>query len=311
MEIYAPVIIPTLCRFEHFKRCVESLSRCTHADKTELIIGLDYPAKEAHVEGYKAIKAYLEKGIRGFKKVTVIEYSENQGVSINYKNCTDYAYSLYDSLIFSEDDNEFSPNFLDFINKGLSKYRDSEQIVAVCGYAYPVDIEDYPNSTYLSHNYSAWGCGFWKHKQKEYENKLTFEETKTILKKPSLLIKILRIKPTLLFSLYRMVKNNKKKGDTNRELYNIVYNHLCVFPRISLVRNWGHDGSGVNCYRMESQMFVNQQIDTATSFDLDDKIELLPKKYNKRLRKYFGDRPLDFFRRFSKGILKAMGLWKR
>ena len=39
--IYYPVCIPTLNRYEHLKACVESLQRCTHADKTELIIGLD------------------------------------------------------------------------------------------------------------------------------------------------------------------------------------------------------------------------------------------------------------------------------
>lgn len=39
---YYPVLIPTLNRFQHFKECVESLAVCTHADKTELLIGLDY-----------------------------------------------------------------------------------------------------------------------------------------------------------------------------------------------------------------------------------------------------------------------------
>ena len=56
---YAPVVIPTLCRFEHFKRCVDSLSRCIHANQTELIIGLDYPHKESHVESHSKILDYL------------------------------------------------------------------------------------------------------------------------------------------------------------------------------------------------------------------------------------------------------------
>ena len=40
----APVIIPTLCRYDHFKRLMESLNKCTWADKTDVYIGLDYPA---------------------------------------------------------------------------------------------------------------------------------------------------------------------------------------------------------------------------------------------------------------------------
>ena len=48
---YAPILIPTLNRYEHFKRCVESLAKCTHAEKTELVIGLDYPPSERYQKG--------------------------------------------------------------------------------------------------------------------------------------------------------------------------------------------------------------------------------------------------------------------
>ena len=55
---YAPVLIPTLCRYEHFKRCIESLSACTGAEHTDVYIGLDYPAKESHRAGYEQIKNF-------------------------------------------------------------------------------------------------------------------------------------------------------------------------------------------------------------------------------------------------------------
>ena len=41
---YYPIVIPTLNRYEHFKKCVESLARNTHADKTELIVGVRLPS---------------------------------------------------------------------------------------------------------------------------------------------------------------------------------------------------------------------------------------------------------------------------
>ena len=76
---YYPVIIPTLCRYEHLKRCVDSLAQNTHADKTELIISLDYPAKESHREGYEKILTYIDS-IKGFKKVTCLKQDHNVGV---------------------------------------------------------------------------------------------------------------------------------------------------------------------------------------------------------------------------------------
>lgn len=58
--IYAPIYIPTLCRYEHFKQCIESLAQCDGASETEVYVALDYPAKESHLEGYEKIKTYLE-----------------------------------------------------------------------------------------------------------------------------------------------------------------------------------------------------------------------------------------------------------
>ena len=78
IKFFAPVIIPTLCRYDHFKQCIESLSKCTLANKTEIYVGLDYPVKEEHWDGYKKIKSYLDSvGNMGFKKLIVIEREHN------------------------------------------------------------------------------------------------------------------------------------------------------------------------------------------------------------------------------------------
>lgn len=50
---YAPVIIPVLCRYKHFTKCIESLKNNGWAKYTDIYIGLDYPAKDSHVKGYK------------------------------------------------------------------------------------------------------------------------------------------------------------------------------------------------------------------------------------------------------------------
>ena len=47
--IYAPILIPTLCRAEHFIRCVESLKNNSWAKYTDVFIGLDYPPTEKYI----------------------------------------------------------------------------------------------------------------------------------------------------------------------------------------------------------------------------------------------------------------------
>ena len=121
---YAPVIIPTLCRFEHFKICIESLSNCTWAEYTEVYIGLDYPAKESHWDGYNQINDYLSLcGNLNFKKLHVIKrpYNYGFGAKGNLATLKNDILKISDRIIISEDDNIFSPNFLMYINNFFSK----------------------------------------------------------------------------------------------------------------------------------------------------------------------------------------------
>ena len=57
--IYAPVVIPTLNRYEHLRQCLESLSNCTLAEETEVYVALDYPPLEKYVEGWQKTREYL------------------------------------------------------------------------------------------------------------------------------------------------------------------------------------------------------------------------------------------------------------
>ena len=165
MDDFAPVLIPTLNRHVHFRCCVESLSVCTHADKTDLFIFLDYPLKDTHWEGYELIKAYLPN-IKGFKTVNVIKREKNYGAVENIIRALEYVFEKYDKMIFSEDDNVFSPNFLDYQNKCLDKFKDDKKVKVVCGYSCPIEISgNFKYDYYYSKHQIAWGMGIWKNKK--------------------------------------------------------------------------------------------------------------------------------------------------
>ena len=128
--IYAPVLIPTLNRHVHLKRCIDSLTRCIHAEKTDLFVALDYPLKEEHWDGYEKIREYL-KTVTGFKSLNIIERDVNFGASKNIRDARETIYQIYDRMILSEDDNEFAPGFLEFVNKGLEVYESHDDVLAV------------------------------------------------------------------------------------------------------------------------------------------------------------------------------------
>jgi len=286
---FAPVLIPTLNRFEHFKRCVESLSKCTYADKTDLYIALDYPLKETHWEGYNQIKEYIEN-LNGFNNVFIINREKNYGAANNLFDAQNSIFKKYDRMILSEDDNEFSPNFLAFVNWGLEKYKDDDRIFAICGYNYPIDMSGYDKDYYFNNVFSAWGCGIWKDKW-EYVQTNIFTETylDDIFKSKTKLIKLISNKIRIIPNLKKCKNDKIILGDVLISSYLYLYDILCVFPKISKVRNWGHDGSGINCGTMtDNNIFNRQEIDNNTDFISNTDIQVQVDKYtHAKLRKYF------------------------
>lgn len=281
MEKYAPVIIPTLCRYEKLKLLIQSLLKNSYAKDTELVVGLDYPPSEKYEEGHRLIREYLPS-VTGFGKVTIIEHSENKGALRNEAFLIDYVYSLgYDRCIFTEDDNEFSPNFLEYMNKGLTKYRQCPEVFSISGYNYPIDMGNYDKNIWASYKFSAWGCGFWKEKRLT----VTKKELVRFVLKPTHFFKILFNLPVKLFILPVMLSRHDIYGDSCYEVYSCVNNWVSIFPTLSKVRNWGRDGSGLHGQTDNDDPCYNQLIDTATTFDFDD-IELKSMK-NKEMDRYF------------------------
>lgn len=271
--IYYPVIIPTLNRFQHFKECVESLSKCTHADKTELVIGLDYPPSDKYKEGWKLIKNFIPT-ITGFGKVTFFEHRTNLGASGNEIFLKNYVFEKYDAYIFSEDDNIFSPCFLDYMNKCLEKYKDDNQIFCICGCLEPniSKLLTHTNNTNsivkIIGNMSAYGEGIWKKKELELQKKFPEDFRKYIFSSRVRILKLLKC-PIKLNHNYYWLKNNPKLNcicDFTRNAWMVLNNQVNILPSISLVKNLGFDGSGLNCgnnieeqKRMESMIISNDK----------------------------------------------------
>lgn len=241
-----PVLIPTLNRYEHFRRCVESLSRCTHAEETELVIGLDYPPSEKYREGYEKIKAYIPQ-ITGFKKVTCIKREYNYGAVNNSTDLTSRYFKIYDAIIFSEDDIEFAPCFLDFMDKALDMYKDEPKVRSVCGYVPEYLYRNLSLSTiFINPHSSAWGIGLWRDKEKEFRL-IPYEYYLNVLKSFKSSMKILVTYPRELGLLQYMVTRKLVWGDVMRSIPQLLNGTFQVRPSMSLTRNWGYDGSGLNC----------------------------------------------------------------
>lgn len=261
-ERLAPIIIPTLNRYEHFKNCVESLKKDKLASQTELIIGLDYPPSEKYVNGYNSIKDYIPT-ICGFKEVIVLESKTNLGPIENVNRLKEYVKNKnYDSYIFTEDDNVFSSCFLQFINDALNKYRFDRNILSISGYSHK-ECYSFPSRFYFTYDSCAWGLGCWINKENAldniFDNNEYFEQK---IRNYKSLFYILKNYPSLLLMLLYVM--NIPRCDVKRTVYNIFEKTYQFRPVISLVRNCGQDGSGlhsgINKTLQEQDIYENDEL---------------------------------------------------
>jgi len=283
---FAPILIPTLCRYTHLKRCVESLAKCTHADKTDLFIALDYPIKDEQWEGYNKIKEYVNR-IEGFNKVTIIKREKNYGAIKNEMEATELISKNYNSIIFSEDDNEFSPNFLDYIDKGLEKYEEDSKIIAICGnrgiFKSPID---YNSNYFIVKRFSAWGYGTWFHKK--YRTIYSPEELKSFLKNKDMRKRLKFYFKNHYYTVMTYIMNKKPIwGDGAIVLEMLAQDTFCVFPTKSLVRNYGHDGSGVHGGYIQDSPYSKVEIDNRPTFDYIGEAPINDPRYMQLIRDYY------------------------
>lgn len=302
MKKYYPLFIPTLCRYKHLKRCIESLSNCYRADEIDCYIALDYPLKESHKEGYNQICNYLENANLSFHKTVIVKREKNYGAIRNYSEMKNYIQRNYDEYIFSEDDNEFSPAFLDYIISGLEIYKDNPSVIAISGFSLPSYHKYVKDSTFFMHGFNAWGYATWNRKEQELLNHGD-SYYQNILSSPSLLFKLFVKSPISVGALAEMYLKKQSWTDYKWSIYAMMENKLQLRPAVSLVRNWGFDGSGEHCGN--NCGIEKYPISPSTKFDMNPSIPICANAKIVKLSKYdcFSHRPLSFMKQLVKIII--------
>lgn len=295
--IYAPVGIPTLCRVEHLKRLINSLKKNSWAKYTELYIGIDYPPDERCEKGYLQICEYLDRGIDGFLKVNTFFHKENLGSYENGKFLKRKMKEKYDRYIMTEDDNIFSPNFLEYMDKMLDYYESDSEIIAIGGHN-PLFETNISKDALLKVNmlYDGWGEGCWVRKTEEMDHKIDIQYLENILKRISKSIYLRRKNRNLFYELVNAIAFRKgAMFGKNEKLYNIdqvlsIYmidtKKYMICPVYSKVRNTGDDGTGE--HGGNDNKWGKQEIDNGDSFDISANMTIIDeRKIKRQLRKKF------------------------
>lgn len=310
ISTFAPVLIITLNRFEHFVQCVSSLQSCLYADQTDLYLAIDYPANDRHKEGHQRILDYVPT-IQGFKSVNIIKREFNYGILKNYYDALNSILEKHDRMLFSEDDNVFSPDYLNFMNQCLTVYENHENVFTVCGYNYPVEIpSSFGTISYLWSGHSAWGFGLWRNKwQKiDWRDDRAFHVLKKFLNNPLNVVRYVAIANHYLESMVTILKMKRANGDGYICLQQFIKGWYSVFPSESRVRNTGHDGSGSHCSADNQEQFTLQSLYTGThNYRIEPTLDV-DQEVARTLYAYFKKDRLVLFKEYIKLILERVKL---
>lgn len=278
MKIY-PVCIITCNRIDHLKECIESLQKNLLAKDTDLYISVDCPPSEKYLEGYNKVVEYLDSGIEGFKNVYIFKQERNLGHELNCYWLEDKVFETHDAFIYTEDDNVFSPNFLEYCNKCIEKHKDDPKCYGICGHLYPVKFEHGKNNIVKMYNdFDAWGYAVFKDRTLAARKYILGEEFINARKNRKLMRKLLNRNVRLFCyyvdNLYKSVKVMRSDAGMTR-MFDITMAIYCIFndmynviPIESKARNNGWDGSGFNCAPgTDAYKWSDQPIDQNNEFE--------------------------------------------
>lgn len=282
MEVkeYAPIIIPTLNRYEHLRQVLGSLEKCTGVDKTEIYISIDYPPNEKYVEGYKKVKELVENyDFSAFKAYHICCQEKNLGACGNSDFLVDLMIEKgYKKYIYTEDDNVFSNNFLEYINKNLEEFKEEKRLFAVCGFS-DTAHEKGENNLLATDAFSGYGFGQWIDRIQEVREWLKRENLEKMLwddntrkffyeekyKKYWILIRALLEKQNGWNPLFIDRQGKFELIDHIYLLFMEEKGMFCIYPTVSKVRNIGCDGSGLHVF--ENARFDEVEVDESDSYE--------------------------------------------
>jgi hypothetical protein len=263
---YSPVLISVYNRLDHLKTCIDSLRRNPISSETDLYVVSDAASKASDELKIRSVREYIGH-VQGFKNVSAINRERNWGSFLSVKNSIDDVIGKYGKIIFLEDDNIVSPNFLNFLNDGLDFYQDDISIFSISAYNFPIEIpKTYKNYIYKWQGFNAWGVGFWESRWKLVDWNLPgIKELRKARRRLD------QVAEHLYWLLLDDIEQNKVTIDAIVSYYIINKKLYSIFPLSSKVRNTGHEGSGEHCG--VDEQYSQQAIDSGAEYQLIKSIE--------------------------------------
>ncbi len=241
---YAPVALFVYNRPKHARQTVEALLSNSGAIQTAIYVFSDAPRDASASQAVADVRSYIHS-IDGFKSVTIIERETNYGLARSIIEGVTQLCEKYGRVIVLEDDLVTSPNFLAFMNDALMRYENENRVMQVAGYMFPMDLKIREDALLLPF-ISSWGWATWQRAWRHFD--ADANDYEKLAMNRNLIKKFDLDGHYSYFKMLRKQQSGKSESWAIRWYLSVfMHNGLALYPKKTLVRNIGFDGSGVNC----------------------------------------------------------------
>ncbi len=218
-------------RPSHFKRVLISLE---NYKINNLIIFIDGPKNKKDIINQDYIKFMIKNST--IRNIKVKFNSKNIGLSKSIINGINHLSKKFEKFIILEDDCVPYSYFFKYFDYCFKNYTKDNNINSICSFQFPELINKSSNELNILSlpHFIPWGWGTWSKKWEQYKK----SKISKYKNHPNFLKKFNNIK-------YR--KNQKQNiWSLDYILYQYHHDKKSLYPNISLLKNIGFDGSGIN-----------------------------------------------------------------
>ena len=245
----SPIALFAYNRPEKLRIAIESLANNELSGASDLYVFVDGPKSTKDTYLIQDVIKIIQ-GAKGFKSINLHTSEMNLGLANSVRKGIDFVLSLAPTVVVIEDDLIMAPSFLQYVNDGLSRFKNDNRVASIQGYQYPI-MPPLQNAVALR-GADCWGWATWKNRWQSsiFDAKILYEQ-----------IELQNLQHEFdLSGTMPYTQMLKDQIDGKIDSWAICWHasmfikgYVSLYPAESLVINNGHDGKGT--HGNKSRMF--------------------------------------------------------
>lgn len=282
----APIVLFVFNRPRHTRRTLDSLKKNPLASESELFVFSDGPRNEKDEADVEAVRALIAE-VDGFKNVTIRKQPANRGLAQSVIEGVSEVIRQYGKAIVVEDDLQFSPHFLGYMNGALACCEGDQRVFSIGGYSPPLQIpEGYEKDSYLSYRCCTWGWATWRDRWEKVD--WDVKDYDSFINDPQQIARFNRGGDDMSHILKLQMAGKTSSWGIRWDYAHFKNDAYCFRPTFSIVENTGNDGTGIHCGATDK---FDVSINTQSSFAFPEPGRLpLDEEINRRFACFYDGR---------------------